>query len=105
MKRTEVVREAADALHTAEAAVETAIIEAQAALDRLSLARKELGLTGTMGDAMIARVTETVATLHDGRAKLIEGHQEAYAVLQAINIRGVAIWPTVFAPRDHANAA
>lgn len=94
MKRTEVAREVRDELHATEAAMEAMIVQAEATLARLRSAKAELGLTGTMGDAAIARMGDTVAALHGARESLIESHQESYAVLQATNIRGVASVPT-----------
>lgn len=96
MMRTQVAREVRDELHATEAAMEAMIVQAEATLARLVSAKGELGLTGTMGDAAIARMRDTVAELHGARQALIESHQEAYTVLQATNIRGVASGPTIW---------
>jgi len=97
MLRTIVARQVRDELHGAEASLETALTDARATLERLIAAKTELGLTGTMGDAAIARMRDSVATLEQAQELMIESHRESYTVLKAANIRGVANFPT-FAP-------
>lgn len=96
MTRTEVAREVRDELHTTEAALDAMIAQADATLARLVSARAELGLSGTLGEAGVARMRDTIASLRDAREALIETHREAYAVMKATNIRGVAYNPTDF---------
>ena len=96
MMRTMVAREVRDELHGAEASMETALTDARRTLERLVAAKTELGLTGSMGDAAIARMRESVLALEEARALMIESHQDSYAVLKATNIRGVAVGPTMF---------
>lgn len=87
MKRTQVARECADALHATEASLEATLASSRQTLERLLAARAEIGLTGTVGDAGIARLQEVVATLEQAQSVLIEGHQEAYRVMQSLNLR------------------
>jgi hypothetical protein len=94
MKRTMVAREVRDQLHGAEASMEAALADARVTLERLVTAKVELGLTGTLGDAAIARMRDTVSALEAAQASLIESHKESYTVLQATNIRGVAFGAT-----------
>lgn len=94
MKRTMVAREVRDQLHGAEASMETALTDARRTLERLVAARAELGLTGTLGDAAIARMQESVASLAEAQALMIESHMDSYAVLKAVDIRGVAVGNT-----------
>jgi len=94
MKKTEVAREVADALHVAELSIDTAISDAKAALARATAARSELGMTGTLGDAGIAKATAAIAALEEARANMVEGHQEGYRILQLLNIRGVGLGQT-----------
>lgn len=96
MLRTMVARQVRDELHGAEASMEQALTDARATLDRLVSAKTELGLTGTLGDAAIARMQDSVAALEAARESMIESHQESYAVLKLTNIRGVAASPTIF---------
>jgi len=91
-----VARQVRDELHGAEASMEKALSDARATLERLVSAKTELGLTGTMGDAAIARMRDSVAALEGARELMIESHQESYTVLQLTNIRGVAVSPTIF---------
>lgn len=100
MMRTMVARQVRDELHGAEASMDKALADARSALERLVAAKTELGLTGTMGDAAIARMRDTVDALLEARIALIESHQEAYTVLKATNIRGVATNPTDFGVSD-----
>ncbi len=94
MKRTQVVREVASTLHTTEASLEGALASSKQALERLIAAKVELGLTGTFGDASIARMKDSVAALEQARASMIESHQEAYAILTTLNLRTVSYDPT-----------
>ena len=89
MKRTQVAREVADALHATEASLEATLASARKTLDRMVAAKAELGLTGTMGDASLARVREAIESIEQSRELLWEGHQEAYAVMQTVYIRPV----------------
>lgn len=94
MNRTDVAREVRDQLHATEAAMEAMIVQTEATLARMVSAKTELGLTGTMGDTAIARMRETLAALHGARESLMDSHGEAYVVLKAAHIRGVASVPT-----------
>ena len=96
MLRTMVARQVRDELHGAEASMEKALADARSTLERLVAAKAELGLTGTMGDAAIARMRESVAALETAREAMIVSHHESYAVLKLTNIRGVATSPTLF---------
>jgi hypothetical protein len=104
MNRTQVAREVADSLHATEASLEATLESARQTLERMIVAKAELGLTGTMGDAAIARVRDALTTLEDAYICISEGHQEAYTVLKATNIRGTAAWPTVFRKLDEITA-
>jgi len=105
MKKTEVAREVADAFHVAELSLDAALSDAKAALARATAARSELGMTGTLGAAGIARVTAAVAALEEARANMVEGHQDAYRILQLLNIRGVAIGQTFSEASDERHVA
>ena len=94
MMRTQVAREVRDELHGAEASMAAALTDARRTLERMTAAKKELGLTGSMGDAAVARMRDCVAALEEAHDLLVESHQESYTVLTATNIRGVAISPT-----------
>lgn len=97
MKRTQVAREVRDHLHATEAAMDAVVANAEATLARMVLAKTELGLTGTMGDAAIARMRDTVAGLKQARFDLADSHNESYTVLRSTQIRGVANNPTNWA--------
>jgi hypothetical protein len=77
MKRTQVVREAADAMHVAEASMEQTLATSRQALEHLVAAKSQLGLTGTLGDAAIARVEEAIVAMEQAQATFIEGHNES----------------------------
>lgn len=89
--RAEIGCEVRDELYALEASMDAQIKAAKAYVDRLSTAKSELGLTGTIGDATIARAQGCVAALEIARAELWESHDEVYTVMKAVNIRGVAI--------------
>ncbi len=90
MLRTDAVRQTRDELHKAEAAMQKAMEDARLAHQRLIAAKKDLGLTGSMGDRAIARWGESVETMEQAWELMVEGHQEAYAVLKYTNLRHVA---------------
>lgn len=87
MKKTEVVRETAAALTAAEASMATALTDARQALARLTAAKRELGLTGTLGDAAISKAAASVAALELACEEITDGHREAYRVTQLVNLR------------------
>ena len=91
MKKIEVVRDVAGTLHGAEEALGAALAESKRALARLKAAKSELGLTGTVGDAAIARWAECVAALEEARSAMVESHRESYRIMQLLNIRQAAI--------------
>ena len=94
MKRSIAARETSDTMHDAEDAMTKALSEAKRALVRLKAAKTELGATGTLGDAAIARWAECVELLDSAQTTMRESHEEAYRVYKMLNIRGVAISPT-----------
>jgi hypothetical protein len=100
-----VARQVRDELHGAEASMDKALADARATLERLVSAKTELGLTGSMGDAAIARMRDSVAALESARELMIRSHQESYTVLKLTNIRGVAGPPTWPAELNQAERA
>jgi hypothetical protein len=93
MKKTELVRGCADAMHVAEDGLEATLAAARTALESLKATKAGLGLTGTMGDAAIARWTESVQALEEACEAMRLSHGEAYRVVKTVNIRGTAIGP------------
>jgi len=87
MNKTQVAREVADALHKTEASLEATLAGARRTLERMVAAKAELGLTGTLGDAGLARIREAVEALETSADLIWEGHQEAYAVMKTVYIR------------------
>ena len=90
MKRTQVAREVRDALHTTEAALDASIESTRATIERLLAAKAEMGLTGTIGDAALACMRQSLAAMEESRAAMIDGHQEIYTVMKALDLRTVA---------------
>ena len=88
--RTDVCCEVRDLLWALEAGHDAQIEAARAYVARLELAKTELGLTGTMGDATLARAKDHLATLEKSRMELTESHEEAFAVLKATRVPNVA---------------
>lgn len=75
------------------------------ALERLIAAKSQLGLTGTMGDAAIARVREAIKAMEQAQGVFIEGHHEAYAVVKAIDFRHEMGWAHTFQADEDVRAA
>ena len=87
MKRTEVARECAAALHATEESLEATLASAKQTLERLLAAKAELGLNGTVGDACVARMNETIAGLEQALDTVYAAHREAYGVMQGVSLR------------------
>jgi len=97
MKRTEVVRECVDTLHATEASLASTIASAEQTLERLIAAKAQLGLTGTVGDACIARMKDAVDALGEAKGAVVEAHKDAYRVAKSTNLRTTAgpVWPSL----------
>ena len=94
MKKTVAARDTAETMHAAEEALVAALEKARTALVRLQAAKVELGMTGTVGDAAIARWADAVELLERADATMTESHTHAYRAVKAVNIRGLAFLPT-----------
>ncbi len=90
MKRTEAARETSEALKSTEAAIAAALESAEQTLARLISAKAELGLTGTVGDAAIARMRDVVAALQDAETTAFDSHAEAAVALKSVDLRARA---------------
>jgi hypothetical protein len=89
--RTEVCCEVRDALWALEASHDAQIEAASAYIARLEQAKGEMGLTGTMGAATLARAKEHLATLKQSRVELTESHEEAFTLLRSLRVPNVSI--------------
>lgn len=109
MKKIVVAREVADSLHATEASLEAALVSARRTLERMTAAKAELGLTGTMGDAALARVRESIAAMEHAGELMMEGHREAYRIHKTVDPRNraeiVNTPPGMLAPGEDSKVA
>lgn len=95
MKRTQVVREVADALHATEESLQATLASSRETLERLIAAREQLGLTGTVGDACVARMKEAIASMEEANEVMWESHVEAHTIMKTLNLRTImSTWNT-----------
>jgi hypothetical protein len=97
MKRIQICRNVRDEVHDVEARLEAALAGSKELVETLRKARAGLGLTGTVGDAAIARAEEAAAALEQAKAAMIESHVEMYEVYRNLRIPTTAndIIPTI----------
>lgn len=97
--RTQVVEGVRDALWALEASHDAQIEAARAYVAQVEQAKKDLGLTGTMGDATIARAKEHLTSLELSRQQLTESHEEAFIIARTIRVPNVSFgnkpWPVL----------
>jgi hypothetical protein len=103
--RTEICEGVRDTLWALEAAHDAQIQAARVYVAQLQAAKVALGLTGTMGDAAIARAQDHLATLELSREQLTESHEEAFIVLKATRVPNVAIGNKWTVPTGEAEVA
>jgi hypothetical protein len=71
-----VVKRVASKLHGAEAAIDAAMVQAAEMMAELVQARKDLGLSATVGSAATVKIMAAVAALSDARTAMVEAHGE-----------------------------
>ncbi len=74
-------------LFGAETAVDGALVEAAALVGALPVARKEAGLSATVGQEAIDRAMEAMTALTEARRALVAAHEALYDVQRRIGLR------------------
>lgn len=74
-------------LHSTEAAIDAAMVEAARLMQTMIEARSELGLAATVGAGAMTRVVGSVAELGQARAEIVEAHNELNALRLRMGMR------------------
>jgi hypothetical protein len=76
MEKIFVVKRVASKLHGTEAAIDAAMVQAAEMMADLVQARKDLGLSATVGATATAKVMAAMAALSDARTAMVDAHGE-----------------------------
>lgn len=82
-----VAQRVANKLFATEAAVDAAMVETMEMMAELIQARKDLGLSATVGNGVSAKLGDAVSALAAARTAVVEAHLELDEVRQRIGIR------------------
>ena len=82
-----VAQRVASKLFATEAAVDAAMVETIEMMAELIQARKDLGLSATVGNGVSAKFADAVAALSTARTAVVEAHAELDEVRQRVGIR------------------
>src|ERR1035441_5047528 len=86
MDKAFVAKRVVSKLHATEKTVDTAILEVSELVSELITARREVGLSSTVGDKELAAVVEALASLNAARASLVKSHRGLGRIAGALNI-------------------
>jgi hypothetical protein len=93
MDRTRVVSAVAEDLFATEAAVEDALARAVLLMRRMVDARRSLGLSPTIGDPALQRVSAAVTALGEAQREIVRTHDELERVRQDVGLPGIGFGP------------
>lgn len=87
MEKIFVVKRVAGTLHGAEAAIDAAMVETAEVIADMVQARKDLGLSATVGAAATAKVMAAMAALSEARTEMVAAHGELEQTAMRLGIR------------------
>uniref|UniRef100_B0T0U2 Uncharacterized protein n=1 Tax=Caulobacter sp. (strain K31) TaxID=366602 RepID=B0T0U2_CAUSK len=87
MEKIFVVKRVASKLHGAEAAIDVAMVQAAEMMSEMVQARKDLGLSATVGSAATAKVMAAMAALSEARTAMVEAHGELGQTALRLGVR------------------
>ncbi len=87
MEKVFVAQRVATKLFATENAVDAALAEASELMADMLKARKDLGLSATVGDAAAARLVEAIAALGQARSAMVAAHGELNDAKLRIGVR------------------
>ncbi|MBO9557521.1 MAG: hypothetical protein J7515_02910 [Caulobacter sp.] len=87
MEKVFVVKRVAGTLHGAEAAIDAAMVETAEVIADMVQARKDLGLSATVGAAATAKVMAAMAALSEARTAMVEAHGELDQTAKRLGVR------------------
>jgi hypothetical protein len=86
MEKAFVAKRVVSKLHATEMSVDSAILEVSELVSELINARREVGLSTTVGDKELAAVIEALAALNTARASLVTSHKGLGRIAKALHI-------------------
>jgi hypothetical protein len=86
MDKAFVAKRVVSKLHATEKTVDSAILEVSELVSELITARREVGLSTTVGDKELAAVIEALAALNTARASLVTSHKGLGRIAKALHI-------------------
>ena len=86
MDKAFVAKRVVSKLHASEKTVDSAILEVSELVSELITARREVGLSTTVGDKELAAVIEALAALNTARASLVASHKGLGRIAKALHI-------------------
>jgi hypothetical protein len=87
LEKVLVAKKLANKLFAAEASVDAAIEASMTLLAGMAEARKEAGVSATVGNSATAKVAEAIAILAQARTAVVEAHAEMDQVKLRLGIR------------------
>lgn len=87
MEKVFVVKRVASKLHGTEAAIDAAMVQAAEMMADLVQARKDLGLSATVGAAATAKVMAAMSALSEARTAMVDAHGELDQTRLRLGIR------------------
>jgi hypothetical protein len=86
MDKAFVARRVVDKLHATERTVDSAILEVSELVSELITARREVGLSTTVGDKELAAVVEALNALNTARTSLVTSQSGLGRIAKALRI-------------------
>lgn len=87
MEKAFVAQRVANKLFATEAAVDAAMVEVAGMMAELMQARKDLGLSATVGDTACAKVADAIQALASARSAIVEAHSQLDETRLRVGIR------------------
>jgi len=82
-----VAQRVANKLYATEAAIDAAVVEAAQLLTDLVQARKDLGLSATVGNSATNKLAQAMAALNEARSATVEMHNELNGLKLRLGVR------------------
>jgi len=82
-----VVKRVAAKLHGTEAAIDAAMVQTAEMMAELVQARKDLGLSATVGSAATAKIISAMTALSEARTAMVDAHGELDQTRMRLGVR------------------
>lgn len=91
MTKQESAQRVADKLFGTERAIDEAMVEAAQLIEAMISTRRELNLSGTMGEVAQARAAEAIANLSEARRSIMATHAALSTLQRQLDVEVVGI--------------